>query len=266
MSRRGTASPTTPAWPVQQPVPGSAAWWHQRYTVEVRRRPRADGLSLDRIMAAALDLLDRDGLDALTMRRLADELSTTHTSLYRHVASRHELLVELVDHVLGGMRPPPGSDSDHDGEGIGGDNGGGDWRAQAEWSAREFRRVLLDHPALVPLLTAGQLLGPNAMRGRDRGVRSLLAAGAGGELAVHAYLLVAHYVIGTALLDTGGAARTGRERTAMTQLFKALPAETYPTVLAHAELLNAARQRGGVRVRVAHDPRRDRAAPSLAGC
>jgi AcrR family transcriptional regulator len=175
-------------------------------------------------MAAALELLDRDGLDALTMRRLADELSTTHTSLYRHVASRHELLVELVDHVLGGMRPPPA------------DAG---WRTQAEWSAREFRRVLLEHPALVPLLTAGQLLGPNAMRGRDRGVRSLLAAGAGGELAVHAYLLVAHYVIGTALLDTGGAARTGTERTAMTRLFRALPGDAYPTVIAHAELLNA---------------------------
>jgi AcrR family transcriptional regulator len=205
-------------------TPGSAAWWHRRYTVQIRRRPRADGLSLDRIMAAALGLLDREGLDALTMRRLADELSTTHTSLYRHIASRHELLVELVDHVLGGMRPPPRE---------------ADWRVQAEWAAREFRRVLLEHPALVPLLTAGQLLGPNAMRGRDRGVRSLLAAGAGGELAVHAYLLVAHYVIGTALLDTGGAARTGTERAAMTRLFKALPADAYPTVLAHAELLNA---------------------------
>jgi hypothetical protein len=77
------------------------------------------------------------------------------------------------------------------------------------------------------------------MRGRDRGVRSLLAAGAGGELAVHAYLLVAHYVIGTALLDTGGAARTRTERTAMTRLFRALPADAYPTVIAHAELLNA---------------------------
>jgi AcrR family transcriptional regulator len=214
-------------------VPGSAAWWHRRYAVEVRRRPRADGLTLDRIMAAALDLLDREGLEALTMRRLADELSTTHTSLYRHVTSRHELLVEVVDHVLGGMRPSPGDDGESK------LHSGGDWRAQAEWSAREFRRVLLEHPALVPLLTAGQLLGPNAMRGRDRGVRSLLAAGAGAELAVHAYLLVAHYVIGTALLDTGGAARTSPERSAMTQLFKALPSEVYPTVLAHAELLNA---------------------------
>ena len=227
MTGRGTAPDTAPSGGrdgAAALTPGSPAWWHHRYTVEVRRRPRADGLSLDRIMAAALELLDREGLDALTMRRLADELSTTHTSLYRHVASRHELLVELVDHVLGGMRPAPA------------DAG---WRAQAEWSAREFRRVLLEHPALVPLLTAGQLLGPNAMRGRDRGVRSLLAAGAGGELAVHAYLLVAHFVIGTALLHTGGASRTPTERTAMTRLFTALPSDAYPTVIAHAELLNA---------------------------
>jgi AcrR family transcriptional regulator len=63
-------------------------------------------------MAAALAVADRDGLDdALTMRRLADELGTAHTSLYRHVASRDERLVELVDHVLGEVTPHHPADS-----------------------------------------------------------------------------------------------------------------------------------------------------------
>ena len=84
-------------------------------------------------MAEALDLLDR-GLDAPDASAGRRAVHHAHV-LYRHVASRHELLVELVDHVLGGMRPPPGSDGDHDGAG----NAGGDWRAQEEWSAREFR-------------------------------------------------------------------------------------------------------------------------------
>jgi AcrR family transcriptional regulator len=202
---------------------GSAPWWAQRYALAARRRPRANGLTLERIMAAAVGILDDEGLDALSMRRLADALGTAHTSLYRHVASRDELLVLVVDHILGELRPAPADLS---------------WRDQGEWLAREFRRVLLAHPAIVPLLTGGQLLGPNAMVGRERALSSLMAAGAEPEIAVHAYLNLAHFVIGSALLDTGGAARTAQHRRAMTALFRELPPEQFPTVSALAEQLN----------------------------
>jgi AcrR family transcriptional regulator len=204
--------------------PGSAAWWHHRYTTTVRRRPRADGLTVDKIMTAALHVLHRDGLDSLTMRGLADELGTTHTSLYRHVASRDELLVELVDHVLGEIEPDPSATQ---------------WRDRAEWQAREFRRVLLANPGVVPLVTATQLLGPNAMRAREYGVRILLDAGASAELAVHTYLLVAHFVLGSALLDTSAASRTRARRTAMARVFKVLSPDEYPVVTAHADVISA---------------------------
>ncbi|MEV7182556.1 TetR/AcrR family transcriptional regulator C-terminal domain-containing protein [Kitasatospora sp. NPDC093679] len=205
-------------------APGSAAWWRQRYGERARRRPRAGGLTLAAITAAALEIADGEGLDALTMRRLADRLGTRHTSLYRHVASREELLVELVDHVLAEVRLPEGT---------------ADWRSALAAGARGFRGVLLGHPAVAPLFVAGQLLGPNALRAREHALGVLISTGWEPATAVHVYLTVMHFVIGSAQMDAGGAARTAAERAAMAELFAALPESTHPVVRRHAELLNA---------------------------
>ncbi|MGW4685625.1 TetR/AcrR family transcriptional regulator [Streptomyces sp. NPDC004244] len=223
------AVPADPAEPVDTPTgpgtePGSPAWWQARYAERARRRPRRGGLTLERITAAALELADREGTDALTMRRLGEVLQVRHTSLYRHVASREELLIETVDHVLGEIRLPVL---------------GGDWRSALEAGAREFRRVLLAHPAVVPLLTAGQLLGPNALRAREHALAQLLAQGWPPRTAVHVYLTVTHFVIGSAVLDAGGAARTPAQRAAMTDLFASLSPRTHPVVHRNAELLNS---------------------------
>ncbi|MFE1443339.1 TetR/AcrR family transcriptional regulator C-terminal domain-containing protein [Streptomyces sp. NPDC058739] len=200
---------------------GSAAWWRARYAARERQRPRAGGIELGRITATALLIADAEGLSALTMRRVADAMGVRHTSLYRHVASRDELLVELVDHVLGEGDPP--------------ETGRG-WRADLEAGAWEFRRVLLAHPAVVPLLTMGQLLGPNALRARETGLGLLIRGGWEPSRAVQIYLTVAHHVIGTALLGTGGAARSVEERAAMTELFAGMP--QFPLVRELAEPLN----------------------------
>ncbi|WP_328396460.1 TetR/AcrR family transcriptional regulator [Streptomyces sp. NBC_00390] len=206
----------------QGPAIGSAAWWKQRYAARVRRRPRPGGLTLGAIMDVALAIADSNGLDALTMRAVADRMNVRHTSLYRHVASRDELLVELVDHMLGEVRlPGPGPD----------------WRARTEAGAREYRRVLSAHHALVPQMTQGQLLGPNALRAREHGLRLLTDAGWPPGQAVRIYLTVTHFVVGAVLLDSGGAARTAGQRSAMAGLFASLPAGRFPLVTAHSTLL-----------------------------
>ncbi|MBP2055346.1 AcrR family transcriptional regulator [Streptomyces griseochromogenes] len=174
-------------------------------------------------MDASLRIADEQGLDALTMRAVAERMKLRHTSLYRHVPSREALLVELVDHMLGEISlPAPGPD----------------WRAATEAGAREYRRVLLAHRALVPLLTLGQLLGPNALRAREHGLGLLTEAGWPADSTVRIYLTVTHYVVGSVLLDTGGAARTPGERAAMTSLFASLSTRTHPLVAAHSALLN----------------------------
>lgn len=174
-------------------------------------------------MDAALKLLDAEGIEALTMRRLAEVLGTSHTSLYRHVTSRDELLVQMVDHVLGELRPADPS--------LG-------FPAQAEWTAYELRRVMRAHPAIVPLLTSGRLLGPNAMLGRERTLALLLGHGLEARSAAHAYLLIAHYVIGSALLESTGAGRSRPERHAMATLLQHLPPHAYPAVVNNANHLN----------------------------
>src|SRR5215207_9109403 len=159
MGRLRTVS--EPGGPVEG-VPGTAAWWRARYEQDAKRRPRPDGLSTDRIRAAALKILDEEGIEALTMRRLASDLGAGAASLYRHVANRDELLVEIMDHVLGEVEHPKPALA---------------WRAAAEWVAHEYRRVLMAHPAGIPLLSRDRLLGPNSLRGREMSLAGLLAYG-----------------------------------------------------------------------------------------
>ncbi|MGO9029690.1 MAG: TetR/AcrR family transcriptional regulator [Acidimicrobiales bacterium] len=200
-------------------TPGSASWWSDRQTRTARRRPRTDGLTIERLIGAAIAIVDTEGLETLTVRRLADDLATGSASLYRHVASRDELLVLMVDHVLGDVRSAP--------EHLGG-------RGKVEWLARELRRVLMDHAGLLPALTASPLLGPNAMRGADRGLAYLLETGLEPRTAVPACLALINYVLGTVYFDTGrgtGEGRSGKE------LVAALPSEGFPTLRVHqAEL------------------------------
>ncbi|MEO6125196.1 MAG: TetR/AcrR family transcriptional regulator [Ilumatobacteraceae bacterium] len=172
---------------------GSAAWWAEWAQRSASRRPRHDGLTSDRVIMTALALIDADGLEAMTVRRLAAELATGSASLYRHIASRDELLVLIVDHVLGDIVLPvaalPG-------------------RTRVEQLAAELRRVLIAHPNLLPALAASPLLGPNAIRGAEFGLGSMLDAGYGTWPATAGYLAMIDYILGTVYFDTSRAGRT----------------------------------------------------------
>src|ERR1700733_8179815 len=85
-------------------APGSARWWRDRYLQRLRARGR--GLNMEQIGQAALKIVDEGGLGELTRRRRADELDTGPPSLYRHVSSRDDLLVEVADIVLGELDAP----------------------------------------------------------------------------------------------------------------------------------------------------------------
>ncbi len=199
-------------------APGSATWWLERRARESRRRPRTDGLSTDRIIEAARRVVDHEGLDSLTVRRLADDLATGSASLYRHVASRDELLVLLVDHVLGEVRYPSARTSG---------------RAKVEALSSELRRVLMDHANLGPALTASPLLGPNAMKGTEHGLAGLLEAGFDASVAVPAYLALVDYVLGTVFFDTSSAGRSATMTQRSGDLIAELPVDTFPTLRAN---------------------------------
>ncbi len=173
-------------------IPGTAEWWVARDDRMRRSRPRADGITVERIVEVALGLVDDEGLAALTVRRIADELGTGSASLYRHVASRDELVVLMVDHVIGEVVLPT---ADVPG------------RQRVERLAHELRRVLLEHAPLLPALTAAPLLGPNAVRGAAVGLESVIDAGFPVEVATPAVLALIDFVLGTVYFDTSSAGR-----------------------------------------------------------
>jgi AcrR family transcriptional regulator len=176
---------------------------------------------MEQICQAALKIVDEDGLHELTMRRLADELGTGPASLYRHVSSRDDLLVEVADLVLGELdAPDPGLH----------------WREAVEQLAQALRRVLVGHRGLVVVSSNAPLLGPNAMRIRELFWSVMDRDGCEAEFAVQTYSAVMHFVVCSAIFGAGAARKgntawSGEENSGLDELLDLLPARRYPTVL-----------------------------------
>lgn len=126
------------------------------------RRPRP-GLSLERIVRAAIDLADAEGVAALSMRRIAERLGFTTMSLYRHVPGKAELLDLMRDALAGELARPDGS--------------AGGWRAGLEAWAREGWSLYRRHPWLVQMGGTRHVPGPNAVANYERALRLVSGTG-----------------------------------------------------------------------------------------
>jgi TetR/AcrR family tetracycline transcriptional repressor len=198
--------------------PGSARWWAQRAAAEGRRRPRAGGLSAARIVDAALDILREDGLDALTVRTVADRLGTSSASLYRHIASREELIALIVDHVLGDIRV---------------EATGRGWRADVEALMRELRRVILEQPLPPSAARTRSTYGPNMLRLIDAALGLFLRAGLADEQAAYTTISMIEFVAGSATIQRSILGRTPRGAVGsdgFDQLLDTLPADCLPAL------------------------------------
>lgn len=116
---------------------------------DVGRAPRRPALSRDLVLQAALRLVDQEGLDALTMRRLGQELDRDPMALYRYATNRAELLDGVAELVVSELVIPPDAS---------------DWKAQLRRTAHEFRQLALAHPNVVPLIVTRPLATPLALR------------------------------------------------------------------------------------------------------
>lgn len=128
-----------------QPDPVPSVWARQR------REPDQPGLSRDAIVREAIAMLDADGVEALSMRKLGARLNAGATSLYRHVATKDELMELAVDEVAAETHVPPADSPD--------------WRAAVTEAAHSFRTTALRHPWLSSIIGQAGLtyLGPNLM-------------------------------------------------------------------------------------------------------
>ncbi|WP_327125733.1 TetR/AcrR family transcriptional regulator [Streptomyces sp. NBC_01727] len=145
-------------------------------SVWARQQPAPDQPALSRaaIVREAIAMLDADGIEALSMRKLGARLNAGATSLYRHVATKDELMELAVDEVAAEIVVPSP-------DFIGGDPKADspDWRAAAMEAARSFRATALRHPWLSSVLGQAGLayLGPNLMSFSERLAALFTAAG-----------------------------------------------------------------------------------------
>jgi len=174
------------------------------------------GLDQDRIVEAALELLDRDGLVGVTTRRLAERLGVRSPSLYWHIRDREQLLGLLSDRIVADARWPEPSSG---------------WRATAEGLMREYLRCLLAHRDAARVVAGRPPMGPNRLRGAEMLLRALLSAGLGELEAIDAGLVLTTYVVGFALeqqaaeLSAAGNMQTDPDRyPTLARLSKAVPA------------------------------------------
>ncbi|MGA4841210.1 TetR/AcrR family transcriptional regulator [Streptomyces sp. G45] len=142
------------------------------------------GLTLDRIVTAAVRLADAEGIAAVSMRRLSQELGTGTMSLYRYVPGKAELLDLMLNHVQA-----PGGDEAPVADG---------WRAGVEAYARETLARYQAHPWLLHVNQARPVLGPSAVGGLEKVLARIKPTGLSDPELISVLLMVEGYVSGVA--------------------------------------------------------------------
>jgi AcrR family transcriptional regulator len=194
-------------------------------------RPAKTPLSRQQIVDAALRIVKTEGVDGVSMRRLAAEFSTGPSSLYAHVANKNELLALMFDAVCGLVEVPP-LDPAH-------------WREQLQELARACHRVLVDHYDLAGAALATIPSGPNALRVSDAMLGMMLAGGVPPQIAgwamdrIFLYLTSDAYEMSiwrASVIEAGGEKESfiGQLEEDLTAFFEQLDPEVYPHVQAHA--------------------------------
>lgn len=148
-------------------------------------RMSRDTLTREQIVAAAVELLDAEGLDGLNMRALGKRLGSAATAVYWHVGSKANLIVLASDQVWGEVALP-------DADTI-------DWRSAAMQMATDLHAMLTRHLWLVQAFGSFVIFGPNKARHDDRNLAVFEAAGFAADQADQAAAVVLTFVLGAAL-------------------------------------------------------------------
>lgn len=143
-------------------------------------------LTRNKVLSTAVDLADRIGVDALTMRKLADALDVKPMSLYHHVANKDAILDGMVDMVFSEIDPPP-TDLP--------------WRDAMAHRCRSARQVLRRHPWATPLMESRTSPGEPTLAHHDAVLACLIDAGLAMPLVAHAYATLDAFVYGFAIQE-----------------------------------------------------------------
>ena len=168
----------------------------------------------ERTLEVALPVADGEGIDAVTMRRLARELGVEAASLYHHVEGKDQILDGLVDLVAAEIELPKPSV---------------DWRKAITQRAHNTRAGLRRHPWAVSLMASRTSPGPATLGLLETGIRCFREGGFSVPLAAHAISVVDSYVHGFVLQEVNLPFRDESELAAMTgAIMETFPASEFP--------------------------------------
>ena len=175
---------------------------------------RREPLSRVRVLAGALELADEVGVDALTIRRLAEHLGVKPMTLYHHVPGKEQILDGIVDMVFGEIDLPP--------EDL-------PWTQAMRARCVSARAVLARHPWATPLMETRTSPGPATLRHHDAVLACLQGGGLSVVLTAHAYAIIDSFVYGFALQEANLPFGGGEDLAGLAeQIVDALPDEEYP--------------------------------------
>jgi AcrR family transcriptional regulator len=183
------------------------------------RQQRAS-LSRERVVGAAMALADAEGIDRLSMRRLAAELGVEAMSLYHYFAGKDALLDAMLDVVYTEIEVPPID---------------GDWRVSMRRTAISFHDTLLRHRWACGVLMTSVDMSEPRMRHMDTVLRRLREGGLSDTLVDHAYHALDSYTVGFTLWQLPITAVAQELPNLADQLMARLPRDEYPDLIAHIE-------------------------------
>jgi AcrR family transcriptional regulator len=198
-----------------------------------RQTPQRSSRSLSReaIVDAAIEVLDAEGLAAVTMRRVAEALDTGPASLYAHVADKEEMVAAVLDRVLGEAVIPDPIDPDR-------------WQEQLKEILRSARATFGRHRDIARASLGNIPTGEGALPGMNAMVGILLAGGVSPMVASLSVDILALYVTASAFEESLETFPTGEEAKAafheeLREFFAGLPADRFPHLVALAGPLTA---------------------------
>jgi len=177
-------------------------------------------LSRDRILRAALGLVDGGGIDSLTMRKLGQALGFEAMSLYNHVANKDDVIDGILDLVLDESELPTPS---------------GDWDRAVRSSAVSVHAALRRHPWASAVLMAPGRLGPARLRYMDSLLGRLREAGFSAETTYHAYHVLDGHIFGFSLWEASHSYSDADTSEMMAAFERTITADEYPYLREHGE-------------------------------
>ena len=185
-----------------------------------KKKPDREPVSRDRALRLALELADSGGLEQLTMRRLAEELSVEAMSLYHHFQNKDAILDAMVDCVFREIELPAREE---------------DWKTAMRGRAFSARATLLRHPWALRLMESRATPGPATLEHHDAVLGCLRHAGFSIELTGHAYAVLDSYIYGFVHTEINLPFQTTEQTHEVAKaIFENFPAGMYPHMVEFA--------------------------------